>query len=229
MQDWSPKQISGWLKTNIPTTRACTCPTERLIAAYSFKRAERSKMELIQHLHSKRRIRRSRHSSVTDTRKARSSMRFPSGTACGSGRSCYSRAWEGDLFRGARTAMWPRRRSAIALLHAGESARQGHGHVVAALSQHVGRLPAALRRSLTWDRGLEWPSTKASPWRPICRFTSGSAESLATRLERKHQRPTAAIPAKERRPVHLHNQSWTRSLCAQYPATTNLGISDSSG
>jgi len=26
--------------------------------------------------------------------------------------------------------------------------------VVAALTQHVGKLPAALRRSLTWDRGL---------------------------------------------------------------------------
>jgi IS30 family transposase len=29
--DWSPKQISGWLKQRIPTTRACACLTKRSI------------------------------------------------------------------------------------------------------------------------------------------------------------------------------------------------------
>ena len=33
--------------------------------------------------------------------------------------------------------------------------------VVAALSQHVGQLPAELRRSLTWDRGLEMAQHKS--------------------------------------------------------------------
>jgi transposase, IS30 family len=33
--------------------------------------------------------------------------------------------------------------------------------VVAALSQHVLRLPASLRRSLTWDRGLEMAQHKS--------------------------------------------------------------------
>ena len=33
--------------------------------------------------------------------------------------------------------------------------------VVAALSQHVQQLPAALRRSLTWDRGLEMAQHKS--------------------------------------------------------------------
>ncbi len=42
MQDWSPEQISGWLKTAVSrTTRACACLTKRFIAACSFKRAER--------------------------------------------------------------------------------------------------------------------------------------------------------------------------------------------
>jgi len=39
--------------------------------------------------------------------------------------------------------------ASFAFLHAGEGARQGHATVVAALSQHVQQLPAALRRSLT--------------------------------------------------------------------------------
>ncbi len=33
--------------------------------------------------------------------------------------------------------------------------------MVAALSQHVRRLPASLRRSLTWDRGLEMAQHKS--------------------------------------------------------------------
>ena len=32
--------------------------------------------------------------------------------------------------------------------------------VVAALSKQVGKIPAALRRSLTWDRGLEMAKHK---------------------------------------------------------------------
>jgi IS30 family transposase len=35
--------------------------------------------------------------------------------------------------------------------------------VVAALSQQVRRLPASLRRSLTWDRGLEMAQHKSFP------------------------------------------------------------------
>ena len=38
--DWSPQQISGWLKTQYPETRACICPMKPFIAARSFKRAE---------------------------------------------------------------------------------------------------------------------------------------------------------------------------------------------
>ena len=34
-------------------------------------------------------------------------------------------------------------------------ANKGTATVVTALSQHIGKLPATLRRSLTWDRGLE--------------------------------------------------------------------------
>ena len=41
MQDWSPEQVSGWLKWQFPRMRACACRTKPFIAAYSFKRAER--------------------------------------------------------------------------------------------------------------------------------------------------------------------------------------------
>ena len=41
LQDWSPQQISGWLKMAYPNDRACACRTKRFIAACSSKRAER--------------------------------------------------------------------------------------------------------------------------------------------------------------------------------------------
>jgi hypothetical protein len=57
-----------------------------------------------------------------------------------------------------------------------------------------------------------------------------SAESLAAGLKRKHERPTAAIPAKERRPVQVLAIGAGRDRSAtQYPATTNLRISNSGG
>jgi len=43
--------------------------------------------------------------------------------------------------------------------------------VVAALSEHIRKLPATLHRSLTWDR-WRWPSTRSSRWRRMYRFTS---------------------------------------------------------
>jgi IS30 family transposase len=39
--DWSPQQISGWLKPSIPMMRACGCPTKPFTEACSFKPVER--------------------------------------------------------------------------------------------------------------------------------------------------------------------------------------------
>jgi IS30 family transposase len=69
--------------------------------------------------------------------------------------------WEGDLLRGARNshvATLVERHSRFCMLvkvHGKDTAT-----VVAALSQQVRGLPAPLRRSLTWDRGLEMAQHK---------------------------------------------------------------------
>jgi IS30 family transposase len=60
----------------------------------------------------------------------------------------------GDLLSGAKNsymATLVERHSC----HADQGAQQRHAVVVAALSKQVRKLPATLRRSLTWDRGLE--------------------------------------------------------------------------
>src|SRR6185369_17102551 len=57
-----------------------------------------------------------------------------------------------------------------------------------------------------------------------------SAEPLAARLKRKHQRPVTAIPAEEHRPVRLLavGSGQDRSAAQSAPAT-NIGFSNSCG
>ncbi len=64
--------------------------------------------------------------------------------------------WEGDLIAGAKNthiATLVERHSRFTLLVKVE--RKDSATVVSALSKQIGKLPAALRRSLTWDRGME--------------------------------------------------------------------------
>jgi IS30 family transposase len=64
--------------------------------------------------------------------------------------------WEGDLLRGGKNsyiATLVERHSRFLMLVKVPSKETEA--VVAALSEHVRQLPAKLRRSLTWDRGLE--------------------------------------------------------------------------
>jgi len=69
--------------------------------------------------------------------------------------------WEGDLLSGGKNsyiATLVERHSRFLMLV--KVPRKETEVVVAALSEHVLKLPAALRRSLTWDRGLEMAKHK---------------------------------------------------------------------
>ena len=69
--------------------------------------------------------------------------------------------WEGDLLRGSgnsHIATLVERHSRFVMLIKVPSKETEA--VVAALSQHVRKLPATLKRSLTWDRGLEMTKHK---------------------------------------------------------------------
>jgi IS30 family transposase len=111
------------------------------------------KKELIQHLRSKRRIRHSRHSRVSRQRRGQIvdaiSIR---------GRAIPGH-WEGDLLGGTKNshiATLVERHSRFTALVKVPS--KDTATVVAA--RHVRKLPAYLRRSLTWDRGLEMAQHK---------------------------------------------------------------------
>ena len=159
------------------------CPTKPSTAAYSSGPGSAEK-ELVQHLRSKRSIRRSRHSRAAGQSRGQivDAISISERPAEVEDRAIPGH-WEGDLLAGSKNshiATLVERHSRFAMLIKVPS--KDTTTVVAALSKHVRKLPATLRRSLTWDRGHEMAKHKS--------FTSGhqcqslllrSAESLATR------------------------------------------------
>jgi IS30 family transposase len=160
--DWSPEQISGWLKAQYPNNESMRVSHETIYRSLFIQARGALKKELVGHLRSKRRIRRSQHSRVfRDSRgqivDAISIRERPA--------EVEDRAipghWEGDLLGGSRNSHMVtlvERHSRFTTLIKVPS--KDTAVVVAALTRHARKLPAALRRSLTWDRGLEMAKHK---------------------------------------------------------------------
>jgi IS30 family transposase len=163
MQDWSPEQISGWLKWQFPKDEGLRVSHETIYRSLFLQARGALKKELIQHLRSKRRIRRSRHSSVHGHSQGKivDAISIRERPAEVEDRAIPGH-WEGDLLRGARNshvATLVERHSRFCMLV--KVPGKDTTTVVAALSRHVRTLPATLRRSLTWDRGLEMAQHKS--------------------------------------------------------------------
>ena len=162
MQDWSPKQISGWLKIEYTDDEGLRVSHETIYRSLFIQARGALKKELIGHLRSKRRIRRSRHSSVHGRSQGRivDAISIRERPAEAEDRAVPGH-WEGDLLRGAHNshvATLVERHSRFCMLV--KVPGKDTTTVVAALSQSVRQLPATLRRSLTWDRGLEMAQHK---------------------------------------------------------------------
>ncbi len=115
------------------------------------------KKELLGHLRSRRRMRRSKHASTDGQPRGKiiDGVSIRDRPA-----DVHDRAipghWEGDLIAGSQNshiATLVERRSRFTMLV--KVPGKDTASVVTALSQHVRTLPAALRRSLTWARGME--------------------------------------------------------------------------
>jgi IS30 family transposase len=163
MQDWSPEQISGWLKTQYPDDESLRVSHETIYRSLFIQARGALKQELVRHLRSQRRIRRSRRSSVHGHSQGRivDAVSIRERPAEVEDRAIPGH-WEGDLLSGAHNshvATLVERRSRFVMLVKVPSKETAT--VVAALSQHVRQLPATLRRSLTWDRGLEMAQHKS--------------------------------------------------------------------
>src|SRR5579872_1851327 len=162
-QDWSPEQISGWLKQQYPEDGSLRVSHETIYRSLFLQARGVLKKELLQHLRSKRQIRRSRHASIHGHSQGKivDAISIHERPAEVEDRAIPGH-WEGDLLRGACnshviTLVERKSRFCTLVKVSGKDAAT----VMAALIEHVQQLPAALRRSLTWDRGLEMAQHKS--------------------------------------------------------------------
>jgi IS30 family transposase len=154
--DWSPQQISGWLRTVYPHDPMMQVSHETIYRSLFIQSRGVLKQQLCAHLR--------RAQSMRRPRAARDpTLRSPIPDAvCIRARPAevQDRAipghWEGDLLCGTdstQIATLVERTSRFVMLV--KMANRNPSEVAQALGQHVRVLPAELRRSLTWDRGLE--------------------------------------------------------------------------
>lgn len=159
-EDWAPQQIAGWLKDEYPENPELWVSHETIYRSLFVQARGVLKKELIGHLRSKRSIRRSRHATARGEGRgeivdAVSIRQRPA--------EIEDRAvpghWEGDLVEGSRgtfiATLVERQSRFVIIVKVADKRTQS---VVTALIKAVRKLPVALRRSLTWDRGSELAS-----------------------------------------------------------------------
>jgi IS30 family transposase len=162
-RNWSPEQISGWLVLAFPDDEAMQVSTETIYKSLFVQTRGVLRKELTAHLRSPRATRRAKCA----TRKGQGRgyhivdgvpiSRRPAEAA--------DRAvpghWEGDMVEGRKNTYvltLVERQSRYLMLI--KVSAKDTAIVVPALIEHVQTLPAALRRSLTWDRGTEMAAHK---------------------------------------------------------------------
>jgi IS30 family transposase len=155
--DWSPAQIAGWLKYEYPEDERMRVSHETIYKSLFIQARGVLKKELIGHLRSHRTMRRAKNASTKGQ---------PRGQII-DGISIHDRPaqiedralpghWEGDLMTGSNNthiATLVERHSRFTMLV--KVLGKDTTSVVTALSKQICKLPAQLRQSLTWDRGME--------------------------------------------------------------------------
>jgi IS30 family transposase len=159
---WSPEQISGWLKRQFPTVQGMQVSYETIYRSLFIQTRGALKKELMVHLRTARQLRQAKGGTTKNglgqivdmvsirERPAEAEDRAVPGH------------WEGDLLSGANNthiATLVERHTRFAMLLKVPS--KDTASVVAALAKHVRKLPQELRRSLTWDRGKEMADHKS--------------------------------------------------------------------
>jgi IS30 family transposase len=156
-QDWSPQQIAGWLRDHYPGDPEMWVSHETIYRSLFVQARGALKKELIGHLRTKRRFRRSRHATYKDQGRGAiiDAVSIRDRPAEVEDRAVPGH-WEGDLVEGSRgtyIATLVERQSRFVVLV--KLQEKGTEAVVNALIKAVRKLPTALRKSLTWDRGSE--------------------------------------------------------------------------
>jgi len=160
--EWSPQQISGWLKREYPRNEGMQVSHETIYKTLFIQARGALKKALQQHLRSKRAIRRSVHTGKEQDKRGQipdmvSIRKRPV--------SAEDRAlpghWEGDLIAGSNNSyiatLVERYSRYVMLMKVSDRKTET---VINALIQHARRLPDELYKSLAWDRGKEMTDHK---------------------------------------------------------------------
>jgi IS30 family transposase len=156
-QDWSPQQIAGWLRDHYPGQPEMWVSHETIYRSLFVQARGALKKELIGHLRTKRRYRRSRHATYRGQGRGTivDAVSIRERPAEVEDRAVPGH-WEGDLVEGSRgtyiATLVERQSRFVVLVKLSEKSTEA---VVGALIKAVRKLPIALRKSLTWDRGSE--------------------------------------------------------------------------
>lgn len=161
-RNWSPEQISGWLKGEFPHDEDMHVSHETIYRSLFIQARGVLKKELIGHLREVSTMRRSRNRGayVENRGKMADAVSIRQRPAEVEDRAIPGH-WEGDLLSGSNNthiATLVERQTRFTMLVKIDG-RDTHS-VVTALSRQVRKLPAELRRSLTWDRGKEMADHK---------------------------------------------------------------------
>jgi IS30 family transposase len=156
-EDWSPEQISGWLKRRYSDDEAMRISHETIYRTLFVQAKGALKKELIAHLRSGRMMRRSRRASTAGQRRGQIkdavSIRERPPEAEDRAVPCH---WEGDLIAGSCNthiaALVERSSRFVMLVRVGGKDTE---NVVAALGEQIRWLPRTMIGTLTWDRGTE--------------------------------------------------------------------------
>ena len=158
---WSPEQISGWLKRQFPTDEDMQISHEAIYRSLFVQTRGVLKKELTAHLRTRRRMRLpQRHNVQSGQGQILDMVSIRERPAEAEDRAVPGH-WEGDLLTGANDthiATLIERHSRFTMLV--KLPRKDTTTVVAALAKHVRKLPEELRRSLTWDQGKEMHAHK---------------------------------------------------------------------
>jgi len=160
--NWSPEQISGWLKWQCPDDTEMRISHETIYRSLFIQARGVLKKELISHLRTRRVMRRSKKSSTRHQGRGQilDAVSIRERPAEVEDRAVPGH-WEGDLIAGSNNthiATLVERQSRFTMLVKVKG--KDTQSVVKALIKQVQRLPAELRKTLTWDRGFEMAAHK---------------------------------------------------------------------
>ena len=152
---WSPQQISRALVRQYPADHSMRVSHETIYRTLFIQARGALKKELIAHLRTGRSRRRPAGAQGPHGGSIRGELSISQRPAEAADRAVPGH-WEGDLLCGTKSsqiATLVERHSRFVMLV--KVPDKNSVNVARALARHIRRLPAELRRSLTWDRGIE--------------------------------------------------------------------------